>query len=142
MFASDLRKLARAVARPWCPWILCGAILGRTAAASLIFINHRQVSFYYSFHLSKPRKYNTPLLLFPDFFARFLDQVLRFLYGSVRNPPLAIFAIFQARRMSDCSSCTRPPCLAIVADMLKSCRILDAASEGENQRLPLPHTLP
>jgi len=36
------------------------------------------------------------------------------------NPPLAIWAIFKARRMSDCSSCTRPPCLAIVADMLKT----------------------
>ena len=35
------------------------------------------------------------------------------------NPPLAILAIFKARHMSDCSSCTRPPCLAIVADMLK-----------------------
>ena len=36
------------------------------------------------------------------------------------NPPLAILAILKARRMSDCSSCTRPPCLAIVADMLKT----------------------
>jgi len=36
------------------------------------------------------------------------------------NPPLAILAIFTARRMSHCSSCTRPPCLAIVADMLKT----------------------
>jgi len=44
------------------------------------------------------------------------------------NHPLAILAIFKARRMSDCSSCTRPPCLAIVADMLKTSRKLDAAS--------------
>jgi len=36
------------------------------------------------------------------------------------NPPLAISAIFKAKRMSDCSSCTRPPCLAIVADMLET----------------------
>jgi len=36
------------------------------------------------------------------------------------NPLLAILAIFKARRMSHCSSCTRPPCLAIVADMLKT----------------------
>jgi len=36
------------------------------------------------------------------------------------NPPLAILAIFTARRMSDCYTCTRPPCLAIVADMLKT----------------------
>ena len=37
-----------------------------------------------------------------------------------KNPPLAILAIFKARRMSDCSSCTRPPYLAIVADMFKT----------------------
>jgi len=36
------------------------------------------------------------------------------------NPPVAILAIFKARCMSDCSSCTRPPCLAIVADMFKT----------------------
>jgi len=33
------------------------------------------------------------------------------------NPSFAILAIFRARRMSDCSSCTQPACLAIVADM-------------------------
>jgi len=36
------------------------------------------------------------------------------------NSPLAILAISKARHMSDCSSCTRPPCRAIVADMLKT----------------------
>jgi len=44
------------------------------------------------------------------------------------NPPLAILAIFKAIRMSECSSCTRPPCLAIVADMLKTSKKLVAAS--------------
>jgi hypothetical protein len=38
-------------------------------------------------------------------------------------------AIFKARRMSDCSSYNRPPCLAIVADMLKTYMILVAASK-------------
>jgi len=41
---------------------------------------------------------------------------------------LAILAIFKARGMSDCSSCTRPPCLAIVADMLKTYLKFVAAS--------------
>ena len=45
------------------------------------------------------------------------------------NPPLAVLAIFKARGMSDCSSCTRPPCLAIVADMLKTSKKLVAASK-------------
>ena len=37
-----------------------------------------------------------------------------------KNPSLAIMATFKARRMSDCSSCTQPPCFAIVAAMLKT----------------------
>jgi hypothetical protein len=44
------------------------------------------------------------------------------------NPPFAILAIFKARCMSDCSSCTRPPCLAIVAYMLKTSKKLVAGS--------------
>jgi len=44
------------------------------------------------------------------------------------NFPLVILAIFKARCMSDCWSCTWPPCLAIVADMLKPSKKLVAAS--------------
>jgi len=36
------------------------------------------------------------------------------------NPPFAILAIVQTRRMSHCSSCTQPPSIAIVADMSKT----------------------
>jgi len=36
------------------------------------------------------------------------------------NPRLAILAICNARCMADCYSCTRPPCLAIIADMFKT----------------------
>jgi len=46
-------------------------------------------------------------------------------------PPLAVMAIFEARCMSDCSSCTQTPCLAIVADMLKTFWKLVAASKYE-----------
>ena len=45
------------------------------------------------------------------------------------NPSLAIVAIFKARRMLDCSSCTQPPCLAIVANMLKTYKKLVSASK-------------
>jgi len=45
-----------------------------------------------------------------------------------QTPPLAILAIFNARCMSDCSSCSRPTCLAIVADMVKTNEKLVAAS--------------
>jgi len=59
-----------------------------------------------------------------------------------KNPPLTIVAIFKARRMSDCSSCTRPPCLAIVADMFKTYKKLVAASTYWIRPLLQPYTLP
>ena len=58
------------------------------------------------------------------------------------NPSLAIVAIFNARCMSDCSSCTRPPCLAIVTEMLRTYKTLVGASNNEIRRLPPPYTLP
>jgi len=58
------------------------------------------------------------------------------------NPSLAILAIFKARHMSDCSSCTGPPCLAIVADMLNTYyKKLFAASTYQIWLLPLSYTL-
>ena len=62
--------------------------------------------------------------------------------GAREKPSLAILAILKARRMSDSSSCTRPPSLAIVADMLNTYKTLDAASNNEIWLLPLPYTLP
>jgi len=56
------------------------------------------------------------------------------------NPPLAILGIFNARRMSDCSSCTRPPCLAIVSDMLKTYKKSVAASSYGIRQLPTPYS--
>jgi len=45
------------------------------------------------------------------------------------NPPVAILAILKSRCMSDCSSCTRPPWLAIWADTLKASKELVTASK-------------
>ena len=66
--------------------------------------------------------------------------LIRYCISSIvarENPPLAILAIFQATRMSDCSSCTRPQCHAIVADMLKTYKKLVAASKNKTRQLPL-----
>jgi len=60
--------------------------------------------------------------------------------AACENPPLAILAIFNTRRMSDYSCCTWHPCLAIVADMLQTYKILVAASQNEIELLPLPYT--
>jgi len=71
--------------------------------------------------------------------------LMRYFVSSIaarEKPSLVILATFNARRMSDCSSCTRPPCLAIVADMLKTNKKLDAASNNDIRRLPLPYPLP
>jgi hypothetical protein len=42
---------------------------------------------------------------------------------------LVILAMFQARRILDCSHCTQPSCLAIEADMLNTYRTVVAASK-------------
>jgi len=58
------------------------------------------------------------------------------------NPSLPIFPILKATCMSDYSSCTRPVCLAIVADKLKIYKKLVPASTYQIRQLPLPYTLP
>jgi len=45
------------------------------------------------------------------------------------NPSVGILAILKARHLLDDSNCTRPPCYAIVADMLKTYKKLVAASK-------------
>jgi len=81
---------------------------------------HSRVSFHRSLHNFRPNKLNSLLLLFSDLGPRFLIGNSVSCIAPCDNPPLAILAIFKARYMSDCSSCTWPPCLAIVADMLKT----------------------
>jgi len=72
------------------------------------------------FSLSCPGN-STPCFFSPQISARgFLICCCVSSIAAHENPPLAILAIFKARHMLDCSSCTRPPCLAIVADMLKT----------------------
>jgi len=56
-----------------------------------------------------------------------------------KNSPLAILPIFKTRHMSNCSSCTQPPYLAIVADMLKTYEKL-VPSKSDIQLLPQPYT--
>jgi hypothetical protein len=54
----------------------------------------------------------------------------------MQNTLLAILAIFNATRMSDCSGYTQPPCLAIVAHLLKMYKQLGADSKSEIPLLP------
>jgi len=63
----------------------CGAILARKAAGRLVLTKHCQVSLYRSLHLVMPRKLNTPLLLFSDLGAWFLNEIFCFLYCGARK---------------------------------------------------------
>ena len=72
----------------------CGAIVARRASGHVVSTKHSRVSLYRSLHLLMPSQLNTPLLLFSDLSARFLDEILRFLYCGTRKP---FFGHFQAQ---------------------------------------------
>jgi len=72
-------------ASPACLRILCGAILARRAAGRLVLTKHCRVSLYRSLHLFVPRILNTPLLLFSDLGAWFLNEIFRFLDCGARK---------------------------------------------------------
>jgi len=65
--------------------------------------------------------------------------MIRFCVSSVEaceDPHLAILAIFTARHMSDCSSCTWPPCLVIVSDMMRTYKQWVAAANDKIRLVP------
>jgi len=80
-----------------CLWIFCGAILARKAAICLIFASHCWVSFDRNLHLVVPGKLDNLLLLYSDFGARSLDQVLRFLYSGAWKPSFGHFGHIQGK---------------------------------------------
>jgi hypothetical protein len=83
--ASGRGRCTCSFASPACLRILCGANLARKAAGRLVMTKHCWVSLYHSLHLFMPRKLNTPLLLFSDLGAWFLNEIFRFLYCSARK---------------------------------------------------------
>jgi len=100
--------------------ILCCAIWARKAAVCLSFTNHSHVYFHCSIHIPIPRELNSARLLISDLRVRFPDQVSHFLYCGAQKPSFGHLPIFMARCMLDYSSCTGPPCLAIVADVVQT----------------------
>jgi len=72
----------------------------------------------------------------------FLNRCYTSSIAAPKNPPLAILAIFRARHMSNCSSCTQLPCLARVEKILKTYTELIAASTYGIWLLPPPCILP
>jgi len=81
------------------------------------------------------------------FYSRTLEQGFLITYWGSTNaehehPSLAILAWFNARCMWDSSSCTRPPCLAMVAALLKTYLKIVAGSNNEIWLIFQPYTLP
>jgi len=140
--ASVVGRCTSSFASPLCLRILCHDILPRKGSGCLALTKHSWVSFYRSLHHMMPRKPHTPLLLISDLGTRLLSRNCVFSTAVCEVPLLATFATFKARRMSDYSHCTRPPCLAIVADMLETCKEFFAACNDEIRWLPHPYTLP
>jgi hypothetical protein len=104
-------------------------------------MNHRRLPFYCSLSISMLRTANFLHPPFTDFGVRFVDQVMSFLYCNMLNPSVDILAVFKARHMFDCYSCTRSSCLAIVSNILKTNLILVVASNNNIQLLPQPSML-
>jgi len=73
-------------APPTCLRINCSIVGPRKAFVCVVLTKHSQVLSYRSLHDSLPRNLNSQLPLLLDFGARFLDQILRFLYCSLRKP--------------------------------------------------------
>jgi len=117
-----------AFAPPASLWILCCDNLARKTAIHLIFPNDCWLCFYHSLHYFMPGEHNTPFFHFLNFGSWFVDLLLRSLHCSARKPFFRHLGYIQPRCMSDCSSCTQPPCLAIAADMLKTYKKLVADS--------------
>jgi len=128
-------------ASPACLRILCGATLAGKVAGRLVWTKHCWVFCIAAFTFlcqgnSTPRFFSSQTTAHGFSLRYFVSAI-----AARQKPSLAILAIFNARRMSDCSSCTWPPRLAIVADMLKTYKTLVAVSNNEIQLIPLPYTL-
>jgi len=85
------------VGSPACLRILRGATLARKGSCRVVLTKHSQVSSYHSLHCFMPRKVNTPLVLFLDLSAMFVDQILRFLYCGVRKAFFGHFGHIQGQ---------------------------------------------
>jgi hypothetical protein len=133
LFASVGQRCSCSFASPVCLQIICWAVLATKTSGSIVLTMRHHVLVSPSIHLRMPRKLDTPLL----FLIRYCISCI----SACENSLLAILATFLGRSMSDCSSCTCPSCLAIVADMFNTYTKFVAASDNQIWLLPQPSTL-
>jgi len=142
---SQLWRLLSASVAGRCTWSFASPVSGDFLALPLWQGRHPGVWFWPSiagclsitaFSFSCPGN-STPscfssLTLARGFLSRYCDSSL----AARTNRYLAILAMFQARCLSNCTSFTQSPCLAIVADMMITYKKLVAASNNEMRLLP------
>jgi len=85
------RRCTCSFASQACLQIFCGANWVRKVSGRVVLTKHSWLSFYHSLRLCMPRRLNTSLLLFLDLGARFLVQILHFLYCGARKSFLGHF---------------------------------------------------
>jgi len=124
-----------------CPRIFYRAMGARKAFVPVVLTKHSRMSIP-AFTMSCPGN-STPCFVYARTLARgFLFSYCVSSIAERENPSLAILAMFKARCKSDCSNCTRPPGLAMVADRLNTSKKLVAASKIETWLVPQPCMLP
>ena len=84
-------------APPLCPWIRWCAILARRTAVHLTFPNHCWWLFYHSLHHVMTGKRHTPSILFSDFGAWSLNELLRFVNCCAWKPSFGYFGQIQGK---------------------------------------------
>jgi len=107
-------------ASPACQHMLCSAILARKAAGRVVLRKHCRHHCMAALTCSSLGNSTPRLFCCRTSVWCFLMWWLVSSIGASETPSLGILAIFTTRRMSECSSCTRPPSLPIVADIVKT----------------------
>jgi len=129
-------------ASPACLQILCGAILAKKASVHVILIKRGLVSFYRSLHQFMPRKLNNPLLLLAGLGARFLDQILRFLYCDEQKSPFGYSPHIEGQSHVGLFQLypTSLPCYS--TRNVDNLQEISCCFNNESWQLPQPYTFP
>ena len=139
--ASVRRRCTLSCASTACVRMFCAASLAMKASVCLILTKHRRVSYYRNLHAFRPWKLNTRFFSSRTSARGFLIRYCFSPTAARENLLLGIWVIFNARCMSDNSSCTGPPCLGIVTDLLNIYKIVVAACNNEIPLLPQRYTV-
>jgi hypothetical protein len=112
-------------------WILCWPILPRNVATHQIFMIHERCLSIPSLSFLCPQNSANKVICSQTLACGFAIRYCVYAIVESRNTLWAILPGFKTRPMKDCCSDTWPPCLAILADMLKTYQKLVVTSKNE-----------